>query len=1048
MPAHKRPNYIFNPGNVVMHSPLVLDDSHMHGFFIRGKTENLQATVDRSLNGPANGKMRFEVLSPYVMLTFTRVNNAYSVVAVDRDKGWITEIDIITWIMVGSMVEENGKTKLDHVYWYPHYIFVDSSMALINGRELFGYDKSLCRYQIPSDEQAPDYFSCTVQGFQPFSPDTEIAWHQLLEVKLKRHKHETSLGNFFDLAKEIGKLLRESDDLLDMNMDAVEQAMSLFSSPQIDQIFLKQFPDSAGEKAVYQGLVEAPAKINKIHSIKLLGGEYDFTLHQVDTFALTETLGVDLGTQAAIVPFYVHMDFEVAPGKELVDNSQIAPQKVAILGGGVGAMTAAFYLSDQPGWQDNYDITVYQLGWRLGGKGASGRNPDQGERIEEHGLHIWFGFYDNAFNTIQKTYDLLDRPQGDPLQTWQDAFKPHSFIALEEYINGEWKTWPLDFPTNSQIPGKLDDKLDEWDLFRTCYMWVKKFLKGLRQEAQVHQNTHLPETYGEDREESDESWLERVANKIKVETRELIEDVKDTFEHIENFIRALPTKLAERDRADQSAIKYFLRRIRRWLKNEFHELLDESDTLRRLFVSADLGITVLIGMIEDEVFEKGFNVINDYNFKDWLRKHGANEEYTVNSAPVRGFYDLVFGYENGDFTKPNVEAGTMLRSMMQIALNYKGAIMWKMQAGMGDTIFTPYYEALKERGVKFKFFHKVEDIIAENGTITEMRITEQVALQAGLSDYHPLVDIKGISCWPDRPNYDQLAPEQAELLQQNNINLESNWTNWPALYQQHFGQPLPTKTLQKGKDFDKVICGISIASLPHIASDLLAQDEKLNLMVEKVKTVATQAYQVWGNQTLDELGWEFAPTSGEEPVLSGFVEPFDTWASMDQLLDKECWPTGDVPKNVAYFCSALTIEHFPPFSDDRFPENCKAKVKANAINNLSDEMHELWGNAGAGTHFNWSILHAPTSQSGVARFDSQYWRANIDPSERYVMSVVGSSQYRLNTDETAFDNFYITGDWIRTGLNAGCVEAATMAGMQTSRAISGHPQTIAGEEDF
>ena len=29
---------------------------------------------------------------------------------------------------------------------------------------------------------------------------------------------------------------------------------------------------------------------------------------------------------------------------------------------------------EQPGWQDRYEITVYQMGWRLGGKGASGRN--------------------------------------------------------------------------------------------------------------------------------------------------------------------------------------------------------------------------------------------------------------------------------------------------------------------------------------------------------------------------------------------------------------------------------------------------------------------------------------------------------------------------------------------------------------------------------------------------------------------------------------------------------------------------------------------------
>jgi len=42
----------------------------------------------------------------------------------------------------------------------------------------------------------------------------------------------------------------------------------------------------------------------------------------------------------------------------------------------------------------------------------------------------------------------------------------------------------------------------------------------------------------------------------------------------------------------------------------------------------------------------------------------------------------------------------------------------------------------------------------------------------------------------------------------------------------------------------------------------------------------------------------------------------------------------------------------------------------------------------------------------------------------------------------------MTGDWIKTGLNVGCVEAATMAGMHTSKAISGHPVLIKGEKDF
>ena len=61
-----------------------------------------------------------------------------------------------------------------------------------------------------------------------------------------------------------------------------------------------------------------------------------------------------------------------------------AQEKVAILGGGMAGLSAAWRLSE-PGWRNRFQsITVYQRGWRLGGKGASSRG-DHG-RIEEHGL--------------------------------------------------------------------------------------------------------------------------------------------------------------------------------------------------------------------------------------------------------------------------------------------------------------------------------------------------------------------------------------------------------------------------------------------------------------------------------------------------------------------------------------------------------------------------------------------------------------------------------------------------------------------------------------
>ena len=84
-------------------------------------------------------------------------------------------------------------------------------------------------------------------------------------------------------------------------------------------------------------------------------------------------------------------------------------EKIAVLGGGMGALSAVFALTDEPGWSDRYDITVYELGWRLGGKGATGRNRQLNERVEEHGYHMLFGFYENTFAVMRKCYAELDR---------------------------------------------------------------------------------------------------------------------------------------------------------------------------------------------------------------------------------------------------------------------------------------------------------------------------------------------------------------------------------------------------------------------------------------------------------------------------------------------------------------------------------------------------------------------------------------------------------------------------------------------------------------
>jgi hypothetical protein len=96
----------------------------------------------------------------------------------------------------------------------------------------------------------------------------------------------------------------------------------------------------------------------------------------------------------------------------------------------------------------------------------------------------------------------------------------------------------------------------------------------------------------------------------------------------------------------------------------------------------------------------------------------------------------------------------------------------------------------------------------------------------------------------------------------------------------------------------------------------------------------------------------------------------------------------------------------------------------------------------------WSKLYCLTEASGPDRLAAQYIRANIDPTEQYVLSVPTPTNVRRKAGDSGFGRLVITGTWIDTGLNISAVEVATMSGLQASRAISGYPKVVPGETDL
>ena len=170
---------------------------------------------------------------------------------------------------------------------------------------------------------------------------------------------------------------------------------------------------------------------------------------------------------------------------------------------------------------------------------------------------------------------------------------------------------------------------------------------------------------------------------------------------------------------------------------------------------------------------------------------------------------------------------------------------------------------------------------------------------------------------------------------------------------------------------------------------------------------------------------------------------------MDQLRDAECWPDSERPGTIAYFCGALdapTNGAPPPPANAANARRQHRAVEQHALRFVTGELtHLLPGLAGPfGTR--WELLCGAGSEEGTRALATQFVRANVDPSDRYVLCAPGSDRFRLRADESGFDNLFLAGDWTDNGLNAGCIEAAVLGGLQAANAVLGRSRNyrIAG----
>ena len=441
---------------------------------------------------------------------------------------------------------------------------------------------------------------------------------------------------------------------------------------------------------------------------------------------------------------------------------------MAVLGGGLGAIAAAFYLTDTPEKRRRFRVTVFTDEHRLGGKAGSGRNLEHGGRIEEHGLHILLGFYDEVFTLLRAAWGAWTPPKHGPFQSLDDALQPIHCITFPERVPRRpgWDRWHVRFPQREGPPG---------------------------------------------------DWLEAM---------------------LERLDEVLPDGIGGRDRLLDRLDERLTRMSARG---------EAADAPRRAVRLARLGLILVRGYLRDvlphgpEAFER----IDHLELREWLIQHGADEELAW-WAPVRAFYTLGFAFRGGRNDDPaagSIAAGVALRILLRFALGYTGAPAYRMLAGMGDVVFTPLYEVLKKRGVRFRFLRRIERLDVDEHGVSRIHLQ---ALKVGR--LRPLVRHGGVKAWPSEPRGDLRDPKR------------------------------PRRVLRRGVEFDQVVSGIPAPCVPGVYEALADRPEWAAVL--RMPTVATRAAQLWMRPTMEQLG-------AEGDVLTGFEPPLDSWADMTPLLARE-----------------------------------------------------------------------------------------------------------------------------------------------------------------
>lgn len=298
--------------------PGVFTGATSYAFGFRASQPALQSLVDTMLNPVGGTTVSYAVPVGVAMVTFMGIERCTS--GTDRI-GWEPGRECGLWIPLIETTAATGRRRI--VLWTP-YVFIDYTIGLLTGRDVWGWPKVGGQLTLPGDDPSgPATFGLATTLLDTLDPDTRARVDQLLTVTA-----DTSAG---DLAAPGGSGGRAAvAHLVEPLADdvATELVEELLAGAILPTVQLKQLRDSLDpSRACYQAVVDSPAQITAVTG----GGPlewwaYEFAVTTCESHQIVrDLLGREPDAGRTVVPLafgaWLSFDFAALPGRVVASTT-------------------------------------------------------------------------------------------------------------------------------------------------------------------------------------------------------------------------------------------------------------------------------------------------------------------------------------------------------------------------------------------------------------------------------------------------------------------------------------------------------------------------------------------------------------------------------------------------------------------------------------------------------------------------------------------------------------------------------------------------------